>query len=126
MLSITEDPSPSLADLGKATRAASTQPRDSSPPNTPQTVPKQTASFSQQDLLAPSFDSAKTLPSSNKIEPKQQIIQEVKPETKQPQVPLSSEEARKRQSKYDTLLQFAAVELEGTIQRKPQQKLSLT
>lgn len=66
-LSITEDPNPTEADLGKR----------------------------------------KTTPS---------IPKAVNPVTEhQP-----NEDAKKKQSCYDTLLQFAAVELEGTIQRKPQ------
>lgn len=79
--SISEDPTPSPADLGKKP-----------PPAKP-------------------IVDAPVQP--RKIEEKTQALP-----SSPPQPLLSNEDAKKKQSQYDTLLQFAAVELEGTIQKK--------
>lgn len=80
-LSITEDPTPTAADLGKKISAPSVPATPTQAPPTP-TPPQASAPL-------------------------------------QPKTTLSNEDAKKKQSQYDTLLQFAAVELEGTLQKKP-------
>lgn len=95
---ITEDPTPSAADLGKRAPAA------------PKPAPVASPQPAELKIETPVA----------KSEPAPETKQEPVP-AKAPVAPtLSIEDARKKQSQYDTLLQFAAVELEGTIQRKPQ------
>lgn len=102
-LSITEDPSPSPADLGrKAAEAKQPAPQAPKPP-----APE------VKELVE-----KKATPSAPKTADVKELTEPTQPKVQAPS--LSNEDARKKQSQYDTLLQFAAVELEGTIQKKPQ------
>lgn len=102
--SITEDPTPSPADLGKKKASPEVAKHEAPPPPAPP-QPKGKPEQAPKPLAekAPAQEPPPAAPAAKPAQP-----------------PLSNEDARKKQSQYDTLLQFAAVELEGTIQKKPQ------
>lgn len=87
--SLTEDPSPSKTDLGSKEKDSPL----SAPPSTATKADKKPETVVSKPLNAP--PKVESMPTEE-----------------------SRQEALKKQSRYDTLLQFAAIELEGTIQKK--------
>jgi DNA polymerase-3 subunit gamma/tau len=105
--SMTEDPTPTLADIGK--KKSSTKPKSTTvsipvPTITEPPIPSFTEPPALEEVVAkPMASDASTHPSS--------IHSATSPE--------NAISSIKKQSRYDTLLQFAAVELEGALQKKP-------
>lgn len=131
-----------LAELEKAVRQSPAVELESNPPPLPLQGPALTAAPTPPPIAVPApapmsisedptpspadygrkGTGSKKQPTEPPSEPPAQQVERKAIQTKSPAAPVnqpqSNEEAMKKQSEYDTLLQFAAVELEGAIQKK--------
>ncbi len=108
--SMTEDPTPTLADIGKKPAAAKVKLVTTKPEPAPAPPPA-----SPPEMLPPALPPVPIQVVYNSV-----ITEHAIPPTTIPaQSPENAMSSIKKQSRYDTLLQFAAVELEGALQKKP-------